>query len=195
MFQSQRFGYPRDAQQLNVDSICCRGNICSASTLRSNRFIFPCLMCSKGKRCLCLVHSENRCVGNVGIYNRPLHSTVNLSQYVLRYNRKSGRDSSSGFHECETGAVTTQLRFSIKTWKWEHLPMIICGTLPRARYGKHTIITTCSQCRIRTLLRLFSASQLRPTHVNCLLAIRRLSCVECRTTRILSWLASGRLES
>jgi hypothetical protein len=40
MFQLQRFGYPRDAQQLTVDSICCRGNIRSALTLRSNGFIF-----------------------------------------------------------------------------------------------------------------------------------------------------------
>jgi hypothetical protein len=41
MLQSQRFGYPRDAQQLTVASICYHGNVFSASTLRSNGFIFP----------------------------------------------------------------------------------------------------------------------------------------------------------
>jgi hypothetical protein len=52
MFQSKRFGYPRDAQQLTCASMCC---------------VLPCL---KG----------TRWVGNVGIRNRLLHSNVNLSQ-------------------------------------------------------------------------------------------------------------------
>jgi hypothetical protein len=58
MFQSQRFGYPRDAQQLTVASICC---------------VLPCL---KG----------TRCVGNVGIRNQLLHSSVKLKYREICHN-------------------------------------------------------------------------------------------------------------
>jgi hypothetical protein len=116
MFQSQRFGYPRDAQELTVDSTCCRGNICSASTLRNNGFIFPCLLCSKG----------NRCVGTHWFRHQLLHSNVNLKYREICHNTfpQHKRSKIEGYPLLGNPAVNTH------SGKWE--TMFSVGSVPKS---------------------------------------------------------------
>jgi hypothetical protein len=95
-------------------SICC--NVyCSMSTESQNRE----------------ASGENRCYGMAWQIRTLLwHGSVNITWQLVAA-VWCGQVSSPGFRDCETGAGTTQ-----QTSKWEHLPVIICGTLPRACYRK-----------------------------------------------------------